>query len=196
MSCKTWKDLWLRGCFFSLTGSVSVGLGNRCPLIHSTSVLSAQITSQSLSPWPVSARRSLSPQRHTFRGSCSPPRAGLMVFRGRGCNSLLRTWDSVQDSGLQEPPSQALIATATLVTAFCDGVGPACACILEIFSGCNGLQHRWVLFLSSVQCHREPFVSNTVNRTENQFPNLNTKSLVLHPVHVKHPLFYEYHRVP
>ena len=53
---------------FSLMGAISVGLGNRLPPSPSTSLWSLQMTSQSVSQFPVSTQRSLSPECYLFRG--------------------------------------------------------------------------------------------------------------------------------
>lgn len=62
------KDLWFRRNF-PLMGAVSLWLGNRFSLAHSTSILSAQITAQPVSQWPVSAPRIPPLQCYTFRVS-------------------------------------------------------------------------------------------------------------------------------
>lgn len=76
ISSEKWKDMWFRRILFSLTGTISEGLGNRFPLTPSTSVLSAQVMFQSVSHWLVQAQRILSP----VGGLCSPPRSSMVVF--------------------------------------------------------------------------------------------------------------------
>lgn len=69
-----------RGIFLSLTGAISVGLGNRVPLPHSTPILRAQIISQSVTDL-FQHRRACPPQCYIRRGHHTPPRSNSMVFR-------------------------------------------------------------------------------------------------------------------
>lgn len=72
--------------FFSSDGTKFVGIGNRFP--HNTSILSVQITCQSINHWLVSAQRSLSSQvqHYIFRRHYNSARSSLKVFRVHCCN--------------------------------------------------------------------------------------------------------------
>lgn len=80
--------------FFSQVGAKSVGLDNRFPLTHCTSILSAPITSHSLSHRPVRHRGACA-QRYLFSALCSP-RPRRMVSRGPGLKFVLRPQDPAQ----------------------------------------------------------------------------------------------------
>lgn len=67
--------------------AVSLGLGNMFPLAHSASILSAQITAQSVSHWPVLAPRSTPFQCYTRRGSQSLP--DPEALRAQCCQSSI-----------------------------------------------------------------------------------------------------------
>lgn len=100
------------------------------------------------SHWPISAPRSLSLQRYIFRGCHSPPRSSLKVFRTHCCKFFVEDQSLYKDTGPQAVP-EVLSITATLVRTFC-GRGANLSLVedtLEIFSGCNNVQHRWALFL-------------------------------------------------
>ena len=111
--------------FFSLQLELYLWVGNRFPLTHRTSVLRAQITSQSGSHCPVSAQRSLSSQRYTFRCCCSPSQPSSMVFSTR-CKCFVedqrpctRTQDLLQGHQVYRSYLTVLSATSSSVKAFC-----------------------------------------------------------------------------
>ena len=83
ISSKKWKVCG-SGRFFFSDGSSTVGFGNIVPLTHNTLLLRVQITSQSVSHWPVSAQRCCPPTLNIQR-ALQPPRSSLMVFRAHCC---------------------------------------------------------------------------------------------------------------
>lgn len=109
---------------------------------HSTPVLSAHVTSRSVSPTCVTHP---TPSGCMFRGRHSPPRPSLRVQSSllsglcHGPENLHKT------AGPQALPSPALSATAASGRAFGGSVQPACPCTWDIFP--NDVKHRYILFL-------------------------------------------------
>lgn len=113
---------------------------------------------QSVSLWAVSAHTEESPTPrppphpfYTFRGRVSPPRYSLMVFRVHRCKfldedsrSFIRTWFHRSYLNTCQVP---------LPLAIC-GLEPVCPYTVKIFSCCNDIKYRYVLFLPSTQCQR------------------------------------------
>lgn len=101
--CKKWKDMWFGKIFFFHRRNIWK-TNNIFLFTHVTSILSAQITSQSISHWCISAQRSLSPITIQIRGCHSPLRSSLMVFRVQSYKFFLGDIRSCRRTDSQELP--------------------------------------------------------------------------------------------
>ena len=103
------------------------------------------------------------------RGCHSSPRSSLAVFRVHCYKFFVDDLRAYSRTQVCRSYSVRIKCHCHISKSLHGSVEPACACILEVFSGCNNVKYGWVLFLPPVQCQREPFVPDMLNVTTNNF---------------------------